>query len=283
MAALAFAGAVAIAPVISGCGAGQVPQTVEPTQLTEGVNVSLPENGTRIDVRNMFLLGPKPGERLDPGARVPLYASIINQTGAQDRLVAVTAEKFGTAKITGGAITLPPRDADGRGSLTNLLGTAQTAAEPSATPTPAKKPKKTESPAAQITATQNTGAGDQPTPGAGGAGAATPSGPAAADARQPLVVLTGLQSPLLGGENLRLTLSFQNAGQVTVVVPVVPQQNEYASYTAVSAGVPRSPAPTTPESPAPTQSGHNGGPGTPGANNDAPTSGGGSPTASPQH
>jgi hypothetical protein len=267
VAALAFAGAVAIAPVISGCGAGQVPQTVEPTQLTEGVNVSLPKNGTRIDVRNMFLLGPKPGERLDPGARVPLYASIINQTATQDRLVSVTAEKFGPAKITGGAITLPPRDSDGRGSLTNLLGTAPTAAEPSATATPGKKPKKTESPTAEITATQNTGAGDQPTPGA----------------RQPLVVLTGLQSPLLGGENLRLTLSFQNAGQVTVVVPVVAQQNEYASYTAVSAGVPRSPAPTTPESPAPTQSGHNGGPGTPGANNDAPTSGGGSPAQSPQH
>ncbi|WP_103560744.1 hypothetical protein [Actinomadura rubteroloni] len=272
MAALAFAGAVAIAPVISGCGAGQVPQTVEPTQLTEGVNVSLPKNGTRIDVRNMFLLGPKPGERLDPGARVPLYASIINQAGTQDRLVSVTAEKFGPAKITGSAITLPPRAGDGRGSLTNLLGTAQTAAEPSATATPGKKPKKTDSPAAETTATASADAG-----------AATPSAPAAAGARQPLVVLTGLQSPLLGGENLRLTLSFQNAGQVTVVVPVVAQQNEYASYTAVSAGVPRSPAPSAPESPAPTQGGHNGGPGTPGANNDAPTSGGGSPAQSPQH
>ncbi|WP_157407903.1 hypothetical protein [Actinomadura atramentaria] len=276
VAALAVAGAVAVAPVISGCGAGQEPQTVAPTQLTEGVNAALPRTGTKIDIRNMFLLGPKPEQRLDPGAKVPLYASIINQQDKADRLVSVTAAGFGgSAKITGGALALPAADPDGRGSLTNLLGTARPAAttespSPGTTASPKHKVKTSETPTGTPSATPGEDSGQPP---AGGQPETTPQ----PGAKAPLVVLTGLTSPLIGGETLKVTLVFQNAGQISVTVPVIPQQGEYASYTAVSQSAPKEGVPTGTPSPGetPTQTGHNGGPGTPGSNNEAPEGSGG--------
>ncbi|MCQ0006077.1 hypothetical protein [Actinomadura madurae] len=125
---LAIAGAVAIAPVVSGCGAGEEPQSAAPTQLTEGVNVTVPKNrpaAPQIDLRNMFLLVPEPGKAVAPGTSLPLYGAIINQVkGRADRLVAVSSPAFGgPGKIDGGALALPPAAPDGTGSFVKLLGT----------------------------------------------------------------------------------------------------------------------------------------------------------------
>ena len=46
----------------------------------------------------------------------------------------------------------------------------------------------------------------------------------------PEVVLTGLASPLSGGETVQLTLIFAVAGAVTVDVPVEPHAYDYATY-----------------------------------------------------
>lgn len=104
MVVLAVAGAVAIAPVVSGCGAGEEPQTAAPTQLTEGVNVSVPKDrpgAAQIDLRHMFLLGPEAGRPIPAGTSLALYGVIINQVqGRQDRLVSVGSPAFGgEAKI----------------------------------------------------------------------------------------------------------------------------------------------------------------------------------------
>jgi len=55
------------------------------------------------------------------------------------------------------------------------------------------------------------------------------SGPA------PLLTLDGLTNPLSGGEMVKLQLNFATAGQVTLVVPVEPAADQFATY---------SPAPT---------------------------------------
>ena len=105
VAALAVAGAVAIAPVISGCGAGSEPQSAAPTQLTEGVNVTVPKDkpeSAQIDIRNMFLLGPKPDMAFGQGSSLPLYATIINQVkGRPDKLVSIASPVFTQARIAG--------------------------------------------------------------------------------------------------------------------------------------------------------------------------------------
>ena len=57
----------------------------------------------------------------------------------------------------------------------------------------------------------------------------------------PQVVLTGLASPLEGGETVALNLNFARAGTVAMNVPVEPQSYEYATF---------SPPPTPSPSPA---------------------------------
>lgn len=257
---LAVAGAVAITPVISGCGAGSEPQTAAPTQLTEGVNVTVPKDrpqAAQIDIRNMFLLGPKPDETFGPGSSLPLYATIINQVkGRQDRLVSVASPNFAQVRIADGAVVLPPAQPSGQGSAVRLIGqSAAPSASPTATTTgkPGKKKKPGATPEPTGTgATPNTPSTPEPgnTPSAPETsapvtsapvtsapepGSAAPGSPAG---KAPLVVLIGLNRQVLGGERLLLRLQFEQAGTVDVTVPVIPQQGEYTAYTAVSAATP---------------------------------------------
>ena len=46
----------------------------------------------------------------------------------------------------------------------------------------------------------------------------------------PEIVLNGLTNPLSGGETVRLTFTFTNAGEVTLMVPVEPAAYEFATY-----------------------------------------------------
>jgi copper(I)-binding protein len=105
MAAVGIAGALAIVPAVSACGAGNDPQTARPTQLTEGVNVTT-ENG--VAVRNLFVLGPVPGQQLSSAATV--YGAVVNDSkdGQADRLVGISAPGVAqAAQIQGGGIDLP--------------------------------------------------------------------------------------------------------------------------------------------------------------------------------
>ncbi len=43
-------------------------------------------------------------------------------------------------------------------------------------------------------------------------------------------MLTGLTHTLVNGRNIRLVLTFQNAGSVTLFVPVVAKASYYATY-----------------------------------------------------
>lgn len=281
--ALAFAGAVAIAPVLSGCGAGEEPQTAAPTQLTEGVNAWVPKNDAakpQVDIRNMFLLGPEPQKALAAGSSVPLYATLINQVpGRADRLVSVSAPEFGQAKIAAAGVALPAAKMRGEGSAVSLLGTASAPAghaTPSGSPSlkpsgvksgkPGTKPSTgaptapasgspSESPSGapseKPTGTPSEKPSGAPSTSATGAPSESPAAPASGEAtpatggKGPLVVLTQANKPLLGGETIQVTLQFEKAGSVTVAVPVIPQQNEFSTYVAVSPSTPFTPEPTT--------------------------------------
>ncbi|MEU5876680.1 hypothetical protein [Spirillospora sp. NPDC047279] len=298
--ALAIAGAVAIAPVITGCGAGETPQSAAPTQLTEAINASVPQGDkvSKIDIRNMFLLGPQADKAFPQGSSLPLYGVLINQVKAPDRLVAVSSPNFAQARVSGGALTLPAASQDGVGSVVNLLGPASAAATP--TPKPAKpsggaaKPTETPSPGAtaspESTATpESPAASESPaapeSPGATASaspGASATTTPPAAETpvsptgKGPLVVLTGLTGELRGGETIKVTLQFEKAGSIELSVPVIPQQGEFTEYVAVSAGVP---VPGAATSPSATPTG--GGAGHGGSEQGTPTQGGGHETTAP--
>jgi copper(I)-binding protein len=271
---LAVAGAVAVAPAISGCGAGDEPQTAAPTQLTEGVNVTVPKNrpaAAQVDLRNMFLLAPEPGRPVPAGSSLALYGVIINQVkGRADRLVGVTSPAFGgPAKIDNDALALPPAQADGTGSFVRLLG------KPSATPTPTpQSKKKTRQPGGpQPGATRSgtatpepTGQGATPntseTPTSGNTAVPQTSQPAAPAGDQPLVVLPQLGRELLAGATVPLTMRFEKAGSVEFQVPVVPRQGDYTTYPVPPTAAPTQQTPgggaTSPEPPTSTKPGQPG-------------------------
>ncbi|XRQ11041.1 hypothetical protein ACN3XK_09155 [Actinomadura welshii] len=239
MVALAVAGAVAIAPVISGCGAGMDAQSAAPTRLTEGVNVSVPLDGTapQIQLRNMFVLGPEPGAAVPPGTSLPLYGVLIHQVqGEQDRLVSVSSPAFASARIDGGGITLPPAASDGTGSMTKLLG--ETTASPSPTAGQTTQPGNGQQNGGQETGTatpEPTGPGATSSPDAsptsGNTASPQQSPPTqAAGEEQPRVVLTGLNEELLAGTLITVRMQFEQAGAVEFRVPLISQQGEYATY-----------------------------------------------------
>ena len=64
----------------------------------------------------------------------------------------------------------------------------------------------------------------------------------------PKMVLTGLANPLQGGEAVKLTFTFAEAGTITVAVPVEPKNFEYATYSP-----PASPNPAPSARPKPTK------------------------------
>ncbi|MFC5752246.1 hypothetical protein [Actinomadura rugatobispora] len=306
--ALAIAGAVAIAPVISGCGAGSEPQSAAPTRLTEGVNASVPENAApaQVDIRNMFLLGPKPDQMFNAGASVPLYGTIINQVkGRQDRLVGVSSPDFAQVRITGDAVTLPPARPSGEGVPVALTGQAPAGpptgrptgtrswrpeGSPSAQPTGGTTAQPTAQPSGGATARPTGEATGQPTgrPEAGATTSPSPGGSPAATggtataqpgAKAPLIVLSGLKERLLGGEHIRVQLRFEQAGGIELMVPVVPQQFEYAGLTAVSEGVPAPGASQGHGTPAPEGPGGHGT--APGGHGASPSPGASTAPASP--
>lgn len=245
-------GAIAVAPMVSACAAGTNPQTVLPTQLVEGVNAS---HGN-LAIRNVFVLGPEPGQRLPAGGSAPVYAWIVAGGTVPDRLVGVDAPGVAqSVQIAGGALTLPPktlvsmnlaespRPAPSRPMPGMTPSTRPTTATKPAKPAKSAKPaKKTQAKATTPTA----GAPTTATPGAAGTVTGPSAGQPGQAAQGSAIILKGLVRPLTGSETLKLTFHFQQAGAITMNVPVEPRQGYYATY---------APAPSTPQTGAPTTPG----------------------------
>jgi copper(I)-binding protein len=72
--------------------------------------------------------------------------------------------------------------------------------------------------------------------------------PALLTGPSPELVLNGLTRPLIGGQSVPMTLTFQNAGTIAMIIPVVPRANFYATFSP--------PAPSPTPTPTPTKKGN---------------------------
>lgn len=66
----------------------------------------------------------------------------------------------------------------------------------------------------------------------------------------PQIVIEGIREPLRGGETMRLTLEFQNAGSIPMDVPVITRSREFATLQPAPES---SPSPETEATPTPTE------------------------------
>jgi copper(I)-binding protein len=247
-AALATA-AVLVSGLLAGCGAGQISETAKQHPTTGGSNADL----GKIALRNMQIQAPK-GATWDAGDTVALTMTIVNNTDAADKLVAVTTDAANKVMIFPGSASYLAY----LGSLPQAAASTSPAGPaPSASGSPAasaSNPGVSASPTATTAGATQTPTGAQPnanqstdpsanstSSSAGSASAATPSASAPVvaspagsvtvpsneavqfgydTANRPVILIVGLTAPISGGSVATLTFTFATAGTVTAAVPV---------------------------------------------------------------
>jgi copper(I)-binding protein len=208
---------IGAALVLAGCGAGQITQTA-----TQQAAV----NGTHAQVKNIVLRDaavqyPTAGPGYPVGATPALTLTIVNLDPRDDSLVSVTSEDgaqatLGGSKtvVAGHSLVIGPDDAV---ESTNEVQTTPPSAPGSSSTAPSS------------TGTSSTATGSETnSPGhltASSTSEVPSSGPAATPTApekigQATVKLAALKKPLWPGQTIKVTFVFQNAGPVTVELPV---------------------------------------------------------------
>ncbi|ONI81795.1 hypothetical protein ALI22I_36930 [Saccharothrix sp. ALI-22-I] len=210
--------------VAAGCSAGQVTQT--DTQVA-AVNGASGQAGD-IAVRDAQFLFPVEHGSYEQGDDAPIMVVIANNGTSPDKLLAVTSEFSEPAELTGdvelesSSAIVGGADQDDAGSHTTTTTTTPSAPSGSATTTTTPSGATTTTGSATTTtgsATTTTGddtsISNPPT---------TPTKiPSSVDPTEPgvvKIVLKGLKKPLRPGETIRVTFLFQNAGEVTLELPI---------------------------------------------------------------
>ena len=80
--AITITSALVLATSLTACGAGQNAATRNITQVTDGVEVTITENGSKIKILNMLIVATETGDAV-------LVGTIINQGAETDQLLGV--------------------------------------------------------------------------------------------------------------------------------------------------------------------------------------------------
>jgi periplasmic copper chaperone A len=221
------AAAVAGTVALGGCAAGQVAQTAYQANNTTGATVTV--NG--IAVRDAQIAypeatgGPETAAVYPAGGTAPVEMHVVNQNTQNDRLVSASSPIAASVAVNG-QTDLPAGTVMVVGSPSSLGGqSAPGSTEPSAE-SPIGSPDASSSAAPTNSALEP--ADTAPT------GSASASGEAPAAGLQPppaigqvdpstrfaQVELTGLREDIQAGLSYEIVLTFERAGQVTVMLPV---------------------------------------------------------------
>ncbi|MEU4517851.1 hypothetical protein AB0F52_03925 [Amycolatopsis sp. NPDC024027] len=201
--------ALGAALALAGCGAGQITQTDSQQPAVNGTHAQV----KTIDLRNAAVQYPTSGPGYAAGATPALTLAIVNRGQQDDSLVSVTTEDGTQATIAGSktvvamhSLVIGPDDAV---ESTNEAQPTSSGA-PTSSGTPTGSSSASNSPGS-LTATATS---EVPSSGP----AATPTAPEKVG--QAKVTLPPLKQPLWPGQVIKVTFVFQNAGPVTVELPV---------------------------------------------------------------
>jgi copper(I)-binding protein len=76
----------------------------------------------------------------------------------------------------------------------------------------------------------------------------------------PEVILNGLTRPLVGGQSIPIALTFQNAGTIAMIIPVMPRVNFYTTFSPPAPSPTPTPTARAPRSPLPSATNSTGSP-----------------------
>ncbi|KDN20324.1 copper chaperone PCu(A)C [Amycolatopsis rifamycinica] len=208
--------ALGAALALAGCGAGQITQTSTQQAAVNGTHAQV----KNIDLRNAAVQYPTSGPGYAAGATPALTLTIVNRGAQDDSLVSVTTEDGGHATIGGSktvvaahSLVIGPGEAVESTNEVQPTSSGAPSSSSSSAPTssaPAGSSSATNSPG-NLTATATS---EVPSSGP----AATPTAPE--QVGQATVTLPALKQPLWPGQVIKVTFVFQNAGPVTVDLPV---------------------------------------------------------------
>ncbi|MGW3998236.1 hypothetical protein [Amycolatopsis sp. NPDC004772] len=207
--------ALGAALVLAGCGAGQITQTDSQQPAVNGTHAQV----KTIDLRNAAVQYPTSGPGYAAGATPKLTLTIVNRGAQDDSLVSVTTEDGTQATIEGSktvvamhSLVIGPDDAvESTNEVQSTGAPTSSPSTPTSTATPTGSSSATNSPGNNLTATATS---EVPSSGP----AATPTAPEKIG--QATVTLPALKQPLWPGQVIKVTFVFQNAGPVTVELPV---------------------------------------------------------------
>jgi copper(I)-binding protein len=218
---------VASTVALGGCAAGQVAQTAYQANSATGATVTA--NGIAIrDAQIAFpeaTVGAQTAAVYRAGGTAPVEMHVINQSTQADRLVSASSPVAGSVTV-GGQTDLPAGTVMVVGSPSSAGGqSAPGSTEPSAE-SPIGSPDASSSPAPTNSALEPPDT--SPTGSASASGEAPAAGlqpPPALGALAPStrfaqVELTGLREDIQAGLSYEIVLTFERAGQVTVMLPV---------------------------------------------------------------
>jgi len=193
--------------VLAGCGAGQITQTDSQQPAVNGTYAQV----KTIALRDVAVQYPPQGPGYAAGAKPSLTLTIINQGTQDDTLVSVALDNGATGTL-GGAKTIVA-------GHTLVIGPADAAestneAAPSSAPaTTSEAPTSPATPTGTATSTSSSQAPSssvtEPTTTA-----------AAGEVGKGTITLPPLPQPLWPGQVIKVVFTFQNAGSITIDVPI---------------------------------------------------------------
>ncbi|GAA3994319.1 hypothetical protein GCM10022247_12500 [Allokutzneria multivorans] len=192
-----------VALVVTGCSAGMHTQTDQQVAAVNGAFGQSKDGAIALREAEFAF----PAEKFySAGTDAPLKVTIVNQGTKADKLVKVSAAGAGEVKVSG-STDLPAGFA-----LTAKVLERASAPKSSA-------PSSTTGAASSGTPSSTTGAATTTTPSGSVRPTTTASGSATKVGVVELVV-TGLGKELRPGQTVAVTFTFQNAGEVTLQVPI---------------------------------------------------------------
>lgn len=195
--------ALGAALVLAGCGAGQITQTDSQQPAVNGTYAQV----KTIVLRDAALQYPTSGPGYAVGATPALTLTIVNQGTQDDSLVSVTTED-GTQATVGGSKAIVA----GHPLVVGPDDAVESTNEVQTTPSSSSSEAPTGTTTATGTATSSSSA-EAPS------SSATPTA-APATVGKATVTLPALKQPLWPGQTIKVTFVFQNAGPVTVELPI---------------------------------------------------------------